>query len=203
MKQKTVNINFEPFVVADNEYSQKYHDEFNNLNILEHLGEHERIISLLNELSNLFVEKTIYFYDITHGGYIPIKCSDNFDKLIIENSDNHLLSLKKNIEYYNIKNILLHNLNIVPDITAILNNFVSTVPINSKIILCNVENLNKINLDMYKVYYLSSTNYALCIIKNILDKFLEEFHYYIKGQYLDYDNLINLTMIIKDGGDSL
>ena len=98
MKQKTVNINFEPFVVADNEYSQKYHDEFNNLNILEHLGEHERIISLLNELSNLFVEKTIYFNNISHGGYIPIKCSDNYNKVIIESVDENLLCLKKNIE---------------------------------------------------------------------------------------------------------
>ena len=59
MIQRTVDINFEPFVVYEKEYSQKYHQEFNNLNILEHLGEHERIISLLNELSYLFVQKTI------------------------------------------------------------------------------------------------------------------------------------------------
>ena len=203
MKQKTVNINFEPFVVADNEYSQKYHDEFNNLNILEHLGEHERIISLLNELSNLFVEKTIYFNNISHGGYIPIKCSDNYNKVIIESVDENLLCLKKNIEYYNIKNILLDKIYIIPDITVILNNFVSNIPLTSKIILCNVEKLNQINSDMYKIYYLSNTNYVLCIIQSILDKFLEEFHYYIKGQYLDYDNLINLAMIIKNGGDSL
>ena len=76
----------------------------NNLNILEHLGEHERIISLLNELSKLFVEKTIYFNNISHGGYIPIKCSDNYNKVIIESVDENLLCLKKNIEYYNIKN---------------------------------------------------------------------------------------------------
>ena len=134
MKQKTVNINYEPFFVLDNEYSQKYHDQFNNLNILEHLGEHERIISLLNELSNLFVEKTIYFNNISHGGYIPIKCSDNYNKVIIESVDENLLCLKKNIEYYNIKNILLDKIYIIPDITVILNNFVSNIPLTSKII---------------------------------------------------------------------
>ena len=40
MSTKKININSEPFTVDSNEYSQKYHEEFNNLNILEHLGEH-------------------------------------------------------------------------------------------------------------------------------------------------------------------
>lgn len=205
MIQRTVDINFEPFVVYEKEYSQKYHQEFNNLNILEHLGEHERIISLLNELSYLFVQKTIYFYNITHGGYIPIKCTDNFDKIIIENKNNteHLLNLKKNIEYYNIKNIILEKMNIEPNVIVILNDLIPNITINSKIILCNVENINHINSDIYTIYYLSNTNYILCIINNILNKFIDEFHYYIKGQYLHYDNLINLAMIIKNGANSL
>ena len=82
MKQQTVSINSEPFIVNDNEYNNKYHKEFNNLNIIDKLGEHERIVSLLNDLSSLFVEKNIYFHNTSHGGYIPIKCSDIYVKII-------------------------------------------------------------------------------------------------------------------------
>ena len=75
--------------------------------------------------------------------------------------------------------------------------------IYSKIILSNRSLINYIDKNTHKIYYLSNTNYIVCVDHEILDKFLEEFSYYIKGQNLDYDNLINLAMIIKNGGDSL
>jgi len=200
---KKIDINSEPFIVNENEYCQKYHDEFNNLNILENLGEHERIISLLNELSFLFSEKSICFHNITHGGYIPIKCSDNFTRIFIGNSSNNLINLKKNAEYYNIKNITFEKLNIKTDIVVILSELNLYLNINSKIILSNRSLINHIDKNTHKIYYLSNTNYIVCVHHEILDKFLEEFSYYIKGENLDYDNLINLAMIIKNGGDSL
>ena len=81
MLKKNITVNSEPFNVNENEYLQKYNEEFNNLNILENLGVHERLISLLNEVSSLIKDPSICFYNITHGGYIPIKCSEKFKKI--------------------------------------------------------------------------------------------------------------------------
>ena len=205
MKQQTVSINSEPFIVNDNEYNNKYHKEFNNLNIIDKLGEHERIVSLLNDLSSLFVEKNIYFHNTSHGGYIPIKCSDIYDKIIIDNkNDIHIENIKYNIGYYNIKNIFIEEFRTQVNITVILSNLLDNLIIeNSKVVLCNIKFLNKINTNLYKIYYLSNSDYVLCINNEILNKFLSEFYYYIKGETLNYDNLINIAMIVKNGGDSL
>ena len=61
MTQKKILINEESFIVNVDEYTKIDHLEFNCLTILEKLGYHERIISLLNDLSQLFLNKNILF----------------------------------------------------------------------------------------------------------------------------------------------
>ena len=205
---KNLNINSEPFVVNNDEYVKKYIEEFCNLNIYESLGYHERIISLINELSTLFSSaKSVYFYNVTHGGYIPIKCGDFYDKIYIKNERNsqqHIKNIKKNVNYYNLRNITIEKSYIKSDITIILDNIDEDILFESKIVICHTKYSNKLHKSNYKIYYLSNSELILFIHTELLNNFLKEFNYYIQGKnYLHYDNLIHLAMIIKNGGDSL
>ena len=205
MTQKKILINEESFIVNVDEYTKIDHLEFNCLTILEKLGYHERIISLLNDLSQLFLNKNILFYNISHGGHIPIKCSDYFNKVFIENTTNsHLENLKKNIGYYNIKNIFLENSDLIKDITVILDYSPGIQLIkNTKIIICNLNLIQQVDKDLFTVYYLSNSEVIICVSNIIHYEFIKEFHYYIENENFKYDNLINLAMIIKNGGNSL
>ena len=102
-----LKINKENFKVLKGEFQQIPHDEFNNLDILDSLGLFERLISLLQELTLLFESKpNIIFYNITHGGYIPIKCSNDFKNVFIYNDiDCHNENILANIYTHEISNI--------------------------------------------------------------------------------------------------
>jgi hypothetical protein len=93
-KKITINKKHE-YYVNENEFNLVYNQEFNNLRILDKLGEMERIISLLKELSTFLssVQKTdekasLIALNQTHGGFIPISCSPYFSTIdVIFNGD--------------------------------------------------------------------------------------------------------------------
>lgn len=204
---KYVNINSEPFIVNQDEYNINYIEEFCNLNILKNLGEHERIVSLINEMSSLFnSQKTISFYNITHGGYIPIKCADFYDKIFIKNEGDkqNIRNIETNINYYNTQNISFTKKAIKTNIIIVLEDIVNDVVFDADIIICNLKHIKLKDKQRHELYYLSGTNLVIFVDKKINLNFIEEFKYYIQNKnYLYYDNLIHLAMIIKNGGDSL
>jgi tetratricopeptide (TPR) repeat protein len=211
---KLIQINKEEFKVKDTEYIKVPHEEFNNLIILNSLGEHERIISLLNELVLIFDNSQnidISFYNIKHGGYIPIKTSKIYKTLYIynQNTDDNE-NIKFNIEKNNIENInFVSEPNLNTDVIYIHDELIN-FPLNdikSPVILCSKSFSTKISNE-YMLYYLTNTDLILCINKNLYANFIKEFHYFIELNTeginnLNYDNLINYTMIIKNGGELL
>jgi len=204
---KYLNINSEPFMVNECEYDINYIEEFCNLTIFKNLGEHERIISLINEMSTLFNnEKSISFYNITHGGYIPIKCADFYDKIYIKNEGDkqNNINIETNVNYYNTQNITFTKKIMKTNIIVVLEDIVNEVVFDANIIVCNLKHIKLKNKQKHELYYLSGTNLVILVDKKINLKFIDEFKYYIQNKnYLYYDNLIHLAMIIKNGGDSL
>ena len=197
---KIISINKQLFKVGLNEYNHVIHDEFNNLKILENLNFHERVISLINELNLIFKEKNnILFSDISNGGFIPIKCSENFNKIYICNSDKHKENIIYNVNEHKIDNIFFDSKLDVG--IAYLNDDIFFNDVNIPFIICNKKFVNKVNND-YKIYKLSDTDLIVCILKDYYKDFYENFHYFIEEDILKYDNLIHLTMIVKNAGDS-
>lgn len=197
---KLIIINREEFKVKSEEFKQIPHEEFNNLNIYESLGLFERLISLIKELSLLFDYKpNIQFINITHGGFIPIKCTSKFENISICNDNNFQTeNILINIYKHNISNISIFDDINCKDI--IFCNNPSLFFEQTKIVITkNIENRN----DKF-CYKLKGTEYNIIIDYTIKEKFLEEFYYFIEDEnILNYDNLIHYTMIIKNGGDSL
>lgn len=202
---KDILINNQKYKVKNNEFNQLFHKEYNNLNILENLGLFEKLISLVRELTLLFDNKkpNIVFYDMSHGGFIPINCADVFKNVfIINNIEEHNNNIISNLYLNSVQNISINNYDniFLSDIvfTNSLNN-IKDLDYKSSIIITNdLEN----NLEYKFKYKLVNTDYILYIPEFIYDNFYKEFFYFLEDNILNYDNLINLTMIVKNAGDS-
>jgi hypothetical protein len=243
---KVVTLNKNDYVVSFNEYDIVPHKKFNNLRILKNFGTHERLVSLINELSNIFkndlnTSNNCNFVSIncTHGGYIPINVSKYYNKIYIyEKNKLNLKYIDTNIEYYCVRN---NYINSEIDINDKKSNFVVFCEENSTtqdIQLENEINNKTLESENYlkissifengssililpisyqrfvfpdsKIYILSKSNYMVIVPNNkeLLKKFNNHFSYYINygtneknETILDYDNLIHLTMIVKNAGD--
>ena len=81
---------------------KKVESEFQNLQILEHVGVFERLISLIQEISNLFNLNKILFVNPTHGGFIFLNLNMNiFVKDVqLEHLKNIELNCNLHITFY-------------------------------------------------------------------------------------------------------
>jgi hypothetical protein len=201
----SVEISKKNYYVNGNEFNVVTHALYNNLKILDSVGEFERIISLINELSKINLFEFIC-YNSTHGGFIPINCSKSFENIFILNSkpDNRE-NIEKNVRSQNIQNI----------------KFNLDAPMSSEFILFSekfenidyniIEKYNPIILSslsqkiikqkLYKhIFELSGTNISLYIPNRLFDKFYQHFYYFLNDEILNYNNLFNLCIMVKNGG---
>lgn len=215
-----ININKREYHVEENEFNKITHNEFSNLVIRDKVGLFERIISLINELSNCLNIKNALFYNVSHGGFIPINCSQQFENIYLSNTDD--INITKNIDLHKINNIKFDNNPTSIDKKVIIysdnfedidKQFISDFSpiilssLNLKFITNNKNYNSILQLSNIKLpnNILSNTDLYLYIPNEIDEKFNKEFYYYIdfNTNILHYDNLNHLCMIVKNGGPQL
>lgn len=217
---KDISINKKIFRVNSNEYNKVEHHEYNNLKILDKLGFHERHISLLKEISliaqtisKLYNKPNVSMNNVTHGGFIPINCSDFFNNIYINNNPTHSNNILHNmLKHLKNKNIFyksyigdfrdLYKVNFdIPESFII----VSTNPsinIDERSSYCS----NDIKFKTYQLTNLSTQwtpqpTVYVHVSSSMNEAFVNRFRYYIKEEnILDYDNLIHLCIMVKNGG---
>lgn len=217
---KTITINKENFKVDEKDFHSVPHEEFNNLNILDSLGQLERMISFLKELSLLLNkdQKNILLVEISHGGFIPIKISNSYDNIsILNKNERDYINIIENIEDKSIKNInfidFIHDDSILPPIIFINNNNFN-LPVkkfqNSLVIVKEIstEKIDEDDEDFddlknFTSYDLSDSNYVIYVNHSFRETFISKFHYFLSNDMrkFEYDNLIHLSMIVKNAGD--
>jgi len=110
----------EKYWVRGHEYEKVVHTEFCNLNIMDRLGEHERIVSLLSELSECYMKKKNVSYlpnllvnRITHGGYVEINSSQSFNVIegMVESNED-FINLEDNRKMYTTDNNIGGNITV-------------------------------------------------------------------------------------------
>jgi hypothetical protein len=211
-----VEINKKKYHVCDDEFITNIHAEYNKLIIKDKLGYLERIISLLCELSLLHTFDFIC-YNQTHGGFVPLNCTQYFkNTYMLKTNELHQTNILKNIENLAILNTYVYN----TDYSKLKTNNFNELIIYSEnvndidnemiinydpIILTNYDNdfINK-NVNKDKYYYkLTNTNLQIYLPNKYIETFINHFHYYIdeKNKILNYDNLINLCIMVKNGGE--
>ena len=205
-----INIDKKDYNINDGEFNKIPHNDYNHLLIRDNVGLFERIVSLLKELSISLKIKNGMFFEQTHGGFIPINCSSQFEHINILNSNTiHNINIQSNIDLHKLININLNNGKLEQNLT---NNLI----IYSE----NYEDIDKHIIENYKpiiltslcssfltlglgytdILHLSNTKLYLYIPTQLYETFNKEFHYYINGNNLVYDNLNHLCIMVKDGG---
>jgi len=209
---KKINLNNEIFQVESNEYLQTQ-NRFTKLKIFDNLGFDERLISFISEISSYFEKKlnnkiNLIIQNTIRGGYVPIKLSDNFKNIfLIETEESHNKNIIFNINYYKIsnihdENIEILNLKILKKKIIILNNIsninINLFKTNLKDDIIISENIELNHIYKYK-FLLKNSNINIYTNNNI--EILEIFKYYIENNsVINYDNLINLCVMVKNGG---
>ena len=186
--------------VQTNEYTKIDHPRYQNLNILDLLGFHERLVSLIEELSYLFPEKVnIKMSDVTHGGYIPIQCSPFFKFVYTHYKNVHEPLISHNVKYHSIQNI--HRVTFPDD--WIIVNFDQP---DKQIIISTQPNLcttmNVYSLSNSGTNYTPQPNLYLYVSNSVNDAFIRRFRMELDTEkhVLTYDNLLHLCIMVKNGG---
>jgi hypothetical protein len=195
-----IKIENKNYQIEPNEFPTINHPEYNNLILYKDLGELERLSGFINEIQLEFNLKNLYFFSNSHGGYLPINSSNSFDKIYVISWENrHWDNLKTNINAFNIDNIFLQDNCGIIDNNSLVIDFDNIVTedmlINNPLIISS----KKLKGD-YLNYKLWETNYFLNLSSVFIKDFLEKFHYFIKEDIINYDNLINLCIMVKNAG---
>jgi FkbM family methyltransferase len=204
-----ISIDKKEYNVEEDEFKKIPHSTYSNLLIRENVGLFERIVSLLTELSVSLKIKNCLFFEQTHGGFIPINCSSQFENIYIigENKENYN-NIRDNIILHKNSNITLLNKLIFEE--NLDRNFIVYSEKCKNIDIQFIQNfqpimLTSLSLSFLKYGYthilqLSNTELYLYIPDIFYESFNKEFHYYLNGDNLDYDNLNHLCIMVKNGG---
>ena len=191
-----------------NDYSPFKHDEYNSLKLFPILGKLERYSGLLYDLAEIVDNPTLFIYGLKYSSFISYECNPYFDNINIINDHldmNEYENITVNLSELDLEGkvfiqndfINLQNNNIV-FFYELNNNYIDLL-LSVKPLLLTTFNQNL--KDNYQhCYKLSNSDYYLYIPNNLYEPFLKEFHYYLKNDELDYDNLINLCIMVKNGG---
>lgn len=202
-----VQINGCIYKVNENEYTKIHHEEYNNLRLYNDLSIHERIIGLVKKCKEVFLlgEPDFLSFNTKYGGFIPINLSKDFEHVcLIDTSKEHKNNIERNIENLKIKNIDFHNSSITIN-NIIYSEVLNIVPVyfpQRNIIITKEKNSPTSSA---RVFSLSKSDYYIHVDINLLENFTNIFRYYIEGeiddiQLLNFDNLINLCIMVKNAG---
>jgi hypothetical protein len=199
-------LNKQGYKIKSNEFNKIVHNDYNNLIIREKLGYFERVVSLLTDLS-VFSRQCLFFSQ-SHGGFVPISVTPYYDNIYLLNSEkNHLKNLEENVAGFNLSNVKwkFDSTGEKPvDLIIYSENYDNVdediIKKYNPIILTNLNQKLLKSGGYENVYELTRSNLALYVPVRLNDRFVKEFNYYVTGEKLAYDNLINLCIMVKNGG---
>jgi len=168
----------------------------------------DRVVSFLNTLSSILPLKTILFQGNYRSGYLPLNVVDLYNKIYMNETDVSTANLVLNIKRHDPQNKIVFK----PPPASIEVVFTNSLPTQlDKTVLVYCLNNNTLSdktdkTDWFKInnYTLVSwLNYSLFINEDFWSVFKEYFKTYFETpefKVLNYDNLINLLVMVKNGG---
>ena len=198
---KKISIHKKEYLTNPDEFQKVPHDEFNHLCILKNLGLMERLVSLLREFRFCGI-KNLYVFHPTHGGWLPIQCTDVFEVTLCDVRKDHESNIIMNIKTHNVQNIKWGVFE-QEEASIVYAEDVFNINVMTDLPLPIIVSPNKLDIDknIYNVYTLFGTSYSVYIPSQFMTAFMEQFSYFIQpGKVLKYDNLINLCIMVKNAG---
>ena len=217
-----VTINKTNYVVNENEFKKIDHPIYTNLRIFENVDIFEKLTSFLHELKLCLYENkenNIIFLNLTHGGFLPIEVSNSFDNVIlVDTHEEHYSNITTNIMNIvtnNKNNITISNKNeyisfvekgnsiLFTGNTTVSDHLIEVLNDNKNNILVSPIHTKIINKQIFKyIIPLKNTNYYIYLNDEHYNLFINIFNYYLEddNSVLNYDNLINLCIMVKNAG---
>lgn len=195
------NLNKDKYYCNPSDYEIVPHQEYFNLKIIPKIGELEREIGLINDLSEIIVNPNLIYIGGKYSSFFTLNCKEKFEKItIFSTCEDEEFFIHKNIK--NTSNIFLEK-----DVVTINENSIIKIhhDINielteSKPIILSREKEYFNNLYSHK-FKLSNSEQVLYIPEQHFQTFFDNFYYYLLNDTIEYDNLINLCIMVKNGGD--
>lgn len=200
------------YKINTNEYEKIKHKKYNNLKLYNEIGVHERIIGFIKKCKDVYSEDPDFIsYNTRYGGFIPIQLSCSFKNIALLDTDTlHSCNIDENIRKQNINNIYFHNnstnsnkIIYSDDLAENISDFFYQKNI---IIITKTKTKNvSLTISNSKIFSLIGTDYFIYVDENLVSDFYTIFKYYIGKEIdgiitLNYDNLINLCIMVKNGG---
>lgn len=156
-------------------------EHFPMFRLYKDLPEYEITVGLISDIAEMYESCSLLNIGYNFNGYIG-KNTKNIKNVMwldwdsnINYSDQLIINVEKEIENNMIKEMLLNNTFIIYD---------------------------KIVESEHKCFYVDTINKYLYVSNKNYDLFYKNFRYYIRNNVLNYNNLINLVMIVKNAGDN-
>jgi predicted O-methyltransferase YrrM/tetratricopeptide (TPR) repeat protein len=188
-----ITINQVEYLVKPGEFKEEPHIEYSTLKIYPEVGKLEKIIGLINDLVEDFNEPTLSVYGWTHGGFVPIGCSRVFKDVNILTNENVILNdnLPKNIKFNNIE--------LKPTVIYFNKDGINISNYDNSYVICDTKYF--LTSNSHIVFPVNDTNILLYVPRRQFNDFHSRFYYYFddKGKF-NYDNLIHLCIMVKNGG---
>ncbi len=199
---KVIELDKKQYKVRQNEFGIIPHDAYNNLVIHDDVGTNDRVVSLLKDLSISLSVKQCIFVNPSHGGYVPINCTTTFDKMFVVGvSTDNTANLYENFINHDIKNAVWSLDSLQPSDTIMYASDVN-IDLIQKLTPVLIAPTNSSLDAVYRhSFSLENTNLSIYIPVKKYTEFCNNFYYFINGSTLKYDNLINLCIMVKNGGE--
>lgn len=181
----------------ENEFIPYFNAMHYNLKLYNDLPKCEIIVGLLSDIADMYNDICLTYHGFKFGGYIPLNCKGynrinymNFTEDELNIIKNHVLYQNNNNDSCVINVIYIEDINNINITDVVKNEFIPYI-------LCR----NKLT-EYAHSYYVDTIDHYIHIPDTQFNLFYEYFRYYIKDDVLNYDNLIQLIMIVKNAGNN-
>ena len=201
---KIIEIDQKKYKVHEREFKIIPHDAYNNLIILDDVGIADRVVSLLKDLAEAHSVKHCIFANPSHGGYVPINCAATFETMyVVGVSTDNAANIYENFINNDIRNTKW-SLDALPqsDVIMYLDDATANIELIQKLRPVVIAPTNSAMNSLYKhSFSLDKTNLTVYIPDRRYTEFCNAFYYFLSGNVLKYDNLVNLCIMVKNGGE--
>jgi tetratricopeptide (TPR) repeat protein len=210
-KMKKLSLYNNDFYVQEDEFTLDIIPKYNNLTIYKDLGKLEKLSGFLTDISEQYNNNCVLLWSGgSHGNFIPIQVCKDYKKIYITNMTKELetqtiLNISEfkanNIEIVdsNQLNLLIYQTRKEDEKCKII--FYMDRPTTITLSPDYVVLKRPLFLDSVDYEKLELDDYNIYINEKEKDTFKENFKYYFKLDMFDYDNLINLCIMVKNGGE--
>ena len=186
------------YVISENELNKLTIKGMENLDFYENIGDYERFVSFLR---NIKFVNNLYIYNPSYGGCVGLECVDSFDNIFFINTNKKQTeNINKNIELHHYNKDKIHFENsenkILEKSILYIENLCDNDEIDCEVLLTKTE----ISLENYKKYIWKENNLNVFVKDSSILDFEKDFKLFIQNNEIHYDNLLHLSMIVKDAG---